>query len=105
MLVALYYPHTAIRSKNLLKTALLLWDSVECIVPRSNWRMEAPFKEKYYNEAIDLIVRPHVPNQQQKNHANIEVRNFLLEQGSNFFFKICFLTDMTETSWYIQKSS
>ena len=87
MLVALYYPHTVIRSRNLLKTALLLWDSVECIVPRSNWRMEAPFKEKSYNEATELIVRPHVPNQQQRNYANTEVKNFLQEQGSEFFLQ------------------
>lgn len=87
MLVALYYPHTVIRSKNLLKTALLLWDSVECIVPRSNWRIETPFKEKSYNEATELIVRPHVPNQQQRNYANTEVKNFLQEQGSEFFLQ------------------
>lgn len=87
MLVALYYPHTVIRSKNLLKTALLLWDYVECIVPRPNWRLEAPFKEKSYNEAIELIVHPHVPNQQQRNYANTDVKNFLQEQGSEFFLQ------------------
>ena len=35
---ALYYPHTEIRSVPLLKTAMLLWDHVEFIVPYSGYR-------------------------------------------------------------------
>lgn len=87
MLVALYYPHTVISSRNLLKTALLLWDYVECIVPKPNWRFESIFKEKSYNEAIELIIRPHVPNDQQRKNAHQEVRNFLQEEGSQFFLQ------------------
>jgi len=87
MLVALYYPHTIIRSKNLIKTALLLWDSVECIVPEPDWHLEKPFKEQSYNEAIELIVRPHVPNSQQRSRAHADVNHFLQEQGSQFFLQ------------------
>ncbi len=59
---ALYYPHTVIRSRNLIKTSLLLWDSVECIVPKRGWKLETPFSEKAYNEATELIVHSRVPN-------------------------------------------
>ena len=38
---ALYYPHTKIRSEELLKSSLLLWDKVSSIVP---WQH---FDEKY----------------------------------------------------------
>lgn len=87
MLTALYYPHTIIQSKNLIKTALLLWDSVEVIIPRRNFQLEAPFEEKSYNEAIELIIRGHVPNNQQRNQAHQEVTDFLQEEGSQFFLE------------------
>ena len=87
MLTALYYPHTIVRSRNLIKTALLLWDSVECIVPGRDWKLEAPFDQRSYNEAIELIFRPHVPNQQDRKHAHKEVRNFLEEEGARFFLE------------------
>jgi len=34
---ALYYPHTEIKSENLFKTALLLWDQVYVIAPWPNY--------------------------------------------------------------------
>ena len=47
MLKALYYPSTTIRNKDLIKTSLLLWDKIECIVPSKDWKKDYPFKENY----------------------------------------------------------
>ena len=35
---ALYYPHTSIRSENLIRTSLLLWDQVHVMVPWDDFR-------------------------------------------------------------------
>lgn len=77
MITALYYPHTTIRSRGLIKTALLLWDYVECIVPKRNWEIEKPFDEKSFNEALELITRPYVPNDNEKKQAHSDVSEFL----------------------------
>jgi len=74
MVKALYYPFTTIRSQNLIKTALLLWDSVECIVPTPGWQIEKPFKQKSYNEALELIVCPYVPKHQERTLAHNDVK-------------------------------
>jgi hypothetical protein len=74
MLRALYYPHTDIQSPVILKNALLLWDSIETIVPHANWqrpgaaenarirRRGASTAGRLLREAIELIVRPRVPS-------------------------------------------
>lgn len=64
---ALYYPTTEIHDEDILKTALLMWDKLECIVP---------FKDDGYwgpdelREAHELIVEPIVPNTKQKTKAH-----------------------------------
>ncbi len=85
MVTAVYYPHTTIRSRNLVKTALLLWDSIECIVPTRDCQIEKPFKEKTYNEALELIARPYVPQDDERTLAHRDVADFLSEEGSRFF--------------------
>lgn len=87
MIKALYYPFTTIRSQNLIKTALLLWDSVECIVPRRGWQIEKPFKQKSYNEALDLIVRPYVPKLPERRLAHSDVVEYFKEASSPQFFR------------------
>jgi hypothetical protein len=69
MLKALYYPHTDIRNEVILKNALVLWDSVETIVPTSNWRPHR-FTDKATNEAVDLVVVSRKPNQEEKSEAH-----------------------------------
>jgi hypothetical protein len=81
---ALYYPHTTIRNPGLIKTALLLWDDVTCIVPERDWRPQQTFKEKALNEAIELITKYHVPSLQEKESAHNDVGEFLREDGSRF---------------------
>lgn len=82
MLKALYYPHTDIQSPTIIKNALLLWDSVETIVPYPNWkrrgptgdpanrRRRPPAEDKLLREARELIVRPRVPNSSERKAAH-----------------------------------
>jgi hypothetical protein len=79
---ALYYPHTAIRSPALLKTALLLWDDVTYIVPEKGWQHRHAFKDKALNEATELITKYRVPSLEEKRAAHRDVDEFLREEGS-----------------------
>ena len=72
MLRALYYPHTEIKSEIILKNALLLWDSVDTIVPSDRMRQESR-SSKTIQDAIELIVTPRRPTQEEriKAHASL----------------------------------
>ena len=71
---ALYYPHTEIRSEVMLKNALLLWDSVETIVPRSYKSAGSKQRNALLQEAHELIVerRKPSPNEGQKAHEELK---------------------------------
>ena len=84
MVTALYYPHTEIQSPDLIKTALLLWDSIECIVPNHDYNFKARYKNKSLNEAFDLIAKKHIPNQDERRKAHQEVENLIRENGEEF---------------------
>lgn len=70
---ALYYPHTRIRSEELLKTSLLLWDKVRFITP---W---PEFDVKYGNptvqEAVELIRENHYPSESEKRQAHSLIKD------------------------------
>lgn len=70
MLKALYYPHTDVTNPLILKNALLLWDSLETIVPRAGWTPRRVRGERLVNEAVDLIVRPRVPTADERSEAH-----------------------------------
>jgi hypothetical protein len=87
MLKALYYPHTDIQSPIIIKNALLLWDSIETIVPRANWqrvrfkgtgdrlnqrRIESNINNtnKVLKEATELIVKRRVPSLAERQTAH-----------------------------------
>jgi hypothetical protein len=74
MLTALYYPHTTLRDPCLLKTALLLWDRLEFITPRPDYRLESYDGNKDVDEALEIVGAPLFPSweQQQQAHAAIE---------------------------------
>ena len=86
MLTALYYPHTRVRSKALLKSALLLWDSVECIVPWRDWEDPHPIEEPLYREAAELIITHHIPSGEEKEEAHQQVRS-LIEEDSRVILR------------------
>jgi len=86
MYSALYYPNIQIEGTDLLKTALLLWDRLEFITPFPEWGQRAD--DRSHQEALELIARPHVPNQEEKHLAHQGIlelatsqlpRDFLLE--------------------------
>ena len=70
MLKALYFPHTDVLNPVILKNALLLWDSLDTIVPRSGWTPRRVPKDRFLNEAVDLIVRPRVPTRPERHEAH-----------------------------------
>ncbi|MBV4356309.1 hypothetical protein [Pinibacter aurantiacus] len=82
---ALYYPHTKIADKNLIKSSLLLWDQVEYITPSNNWTHER-FESKVFNEAIDLIARPHFPTQSERKVAHNKIKSLVEEGLPEWFF-------------------
>jgi hypothetical protein len=77
---ALYYPHTEIRSEVMLKNALLLWDSVETIVPQSYRRGLTKQRTALLQEAHELIVQPRRPSSDEGQVAH-EALKKLLETG------------------------
>lgn len=72
MLKALYYPHTDVTNSLVLKNALLLWDSLETIVPRSGWVAKRS-QDRFVNEAVDLVVTPRVPSPQERREAHMAI--------------------------------
>jgi hypothetical protein len=85
VLKALYYPHTDIESPTIVKNSLLLWDSIETIVPYANWRRtrgtgdpshrQRPKvkKDKVLEEATELIVRSRVPSPAERKAAHAKL--------------------------------
>lgn len=67
----LYYPHTSIANENVMKTALLLWDHIEHIIPWNG------FKHNYSNpdmeEAAEIIARPHLPSRKERERAHNQI--------------------------------
>jgi hypothetical protein len=74
MLKALYYPHTEVGNPTILKNALLLWDSLETIVPRMPRPSPHGPKDRELVEAARLVVRPRRPSDkdQQEAHKALE---------------------------------
>lgn len=78
MNTALYYPHTSIESQALLKTALLLWDKLEYIVPGAWFQQPRPSEytgeKKELAEALEIIGHPLVPSAQEQEqvHKNVQ---------------------------------
>jgi len=69
---ALYYPYSTVGSERLVKTALLLWDHLEYIVPRSNFSPR--YKNYNVERAMELIGVQHFPaeDEKQEMHARLE---------------------------------
>ena len=84
MSAAVYYPHTAPVGANVMRTALLLWDEIEFIVP---WQGFRPQHERSdIQAAIDMIGRFHVPSDAQKRDAHARVEEFATGALPKAFF-------------------
>lgn len=81
---ALYYPHTRVQSEGLLKTALLLWDRLEMIVP------DPGYKGRYHSpevaEALELIGVNHYPTVDEKKQAHERIEDFVTGSLPEAFF-------------------
>jgi hypothetical protein len=72
---ATYYPHTQIQSEGLLKTALLLWDHVDCVVPTGPLpQTKLPAR---LEEATELVVRPRKPRPAEQERVHSRLRELL----------------------------
>jgi len=80
-LKALYYPHTDVTNPLILKNALLLWDSVETIVPRRGWVPQRVQNDRFINEAVDLVVQPRVPTASERLEAHGALQS-MMEAGT-----------------------
>jgi hypothetical protein len=72
MRAALYYPHTSIENVDLVKTALLLWDKLEFIVPWQEFRTS--YDDPLIARAMEIIGKGHCPSpdEQMETHRHIE---------------------------------
>lgn len=72
MRTALYFPHTEVRSENLVRTALLQWDNLEYIAPYDSFKPE--YKNSEMAEAMEIIGLARHPTKEDRTevHALIE---------------------------------
>lgn len=86
MAAALYYPHSTIATRGLLKNALLLWDRVECISPRPGYHPPARLSGQYA-EALELVSVQHVPTATEREAAHRALAT-LLANGLPDWFRL-----------------
>jgi hypothetical protein len=72
---ALYYLHTAVNTESIIKSALLLWDHLEFIVPFNGFRPR--YRNRTIARAMELIGLPHLPNQQEKEETHTRIKELL----------------------------
>jgi hypothetical protein len=65
---ALYFPHTTVDNVNLVRTALLLWDKLEYIVPEH--RFSSVHGSRLVQRAMEVIGKERVPNNAEKQEAH-----------------------------------
>lgn len=71
---ALYYPHSVMNDRALMKSALLLWDEVEVISP--NTKFEPKYADRELAEAAEIVVKHRPPT--EDNRRTVEARIFEL---------------------------
>ena len=74
MRVAMYYPHVTPRGTQLLRTALLLWDELQFIVPYRGFH--PGHATSAIAEAVELIGSAHVPTENEKRLAHERMMDF-----------------------------
>jgi hypothetical protein len=75
---ALYYPHTTVDSVNIMKTALLLWDHLEFIVPFRGFHPH--HRNRTIAQAMELVGLPHPPNQEEKQETHTRIEELLKQR-------------------------
>jgi hypothetical protein len=72
---ALYYPHTTVEHAPLVRTALLLWDRLEFIVPDEHFK--PVYEDPLIERAMEIIGHPHCPTPQQKKQTHKHIEGLL----------------------------
>lgn len=85
MRAALYYPHVTPRSTHLLRTALLLWDELEFILPYRGFQPD--HATRTIAEAVELIGSAHVPTNDEKRMAHQRMMDFATGELPDTFRK------------------
>ncbi|HYX23624.1 MAG TPA: hypothetical protein VFC23_05680 [Thermoanaerobaculia bacterium] len=83
---ALYYPHTTIRSEQLVKTSLLLWDRVEVIVPDPGYKPY--YSDRLLARAMEIIGERHYPTDDEKREAHAHIEDFVTRPLPKSFYYI-----------------
>lgn len=83
MPTALYYPHSRLENEALVKTSLVLFDEVEWIAPDDQYAPE--YADLKLAEAIDIIGRRHIPNEQEKVLVHREVERLVSQPLPEWF--------------------
>jgi len=77
---AIYYPHTGIRTIELLKSGLLFWDQVEYIAPYEGFQPQPPWgyveDERTIREGMELLLVPHIPSREEQLQAHKTIVRF-----------------------------
>lgn len=81
----LYYPHTTANEVSVLKTALLLWDELQFIVPHDEFSLRSEANDPLIDEAYELIGCPHTPSDIEKLLVHEQIEELLSEPGSQEF--------------------
>lgn len=85
MLSALYYPHTSVQHEGIIKTALLLWDKLEYVVPHESYRPE--YRNGLIAEAMNIVGAPRVPTEAEKRRAHAHIEELTQRQlPTQFYF-------------------
>ena len=83
---ALYYPNTAVEDTEIVKTALLLWDHLEFIVPWKHFRPS--YGNRQIARAMELIGKPHCPDDAEKKETHKRVKELVNRRlPPQFYFR------------------
>ena len=83
---ALYYPHVSVENESLVKTALLLWDRLEFIVPFRGFKPE--YQNPLMARAMELIGAPRVPNQEEQKETHSHIAHLVQQPlPPQFYFQ------------------
>lgn len=75
---AIYYPHTRPLDADILRTAMLLWDEVEFIVPWPGYRPN--ISDPLIEQIVEVIGRESVPDEDAKKLAHSRIEDFATQQ-------------------------
>lgn len=75
---AIYYPHTELKQKHLLRTALLLWDRLEFIVPFEGFGFHS--SDRDVQEGLEIIGHGRCPSSKEKKQAHSIIEDFATKQ-------------------------